>query len=456
MWPTPDTPLYLGLGLIPVLYVLMLIARLGLKEALSLRTAGVAFIWVGYHLSPWLAYISNEPWISFLLVSGHVNDGLLFSSLCMFGFIIGYGFILGYGAPPKALRKYSHLQFPKVKAKWLIWLSIISVALFIVSVGGIDEVWISSRARGAGQFDARDLAGKILHMLKVITIAFNIVVVCVAGLFIIQNKRKPLLQALGWLSIFIASLRMIWWFSRGAGFGFIILAFLALRVGGRRRIVLAAASIAMALYLGSVGLNERGMYSPGLGSFLQAVWTPSNNGDGAPTTMLFTTPNSNPLDAMAAWTRKTQTRHQDMPSIGDMILPFLWNLNPLPSEIFPLAKIGESLSTVMGTVGSTGLTTPALAEIYYVFGYPGSIVMAIFGAICAWFEKLTITRPGPISSIGLLLTFVSFPIGLHSSTRAMTRPVLYAYAFCVFMTRFSRERCSRSRRHVSDQRELIY
>lgn len=451
MWPTSSTPYLLGLGLIPVLYVLTLATRVGFKEAVSLRMAGVAFLWIGYHLSPWIAYLSGQPWTYFLLVPEYIDEGLRFSLLCMFCFLVGYSFVLGYGKPPKALRRFTYLRFPEIEVRWLLWLACICMVLFVISVGGLDQVWISSNSRSSGQFEVRDFTGKIVRMVKVASLAMNVVLACASALFIMQNKHKPWLQALGWLCLLVASMRMFWWFSRAAGFAFIILAFLALRLGGHRRLVLATFSITVALFLGSVGFNERAMYGSGLATFLQAATTSSIQGD-PDKAAIFVTADSNPLDAMAAWTRKTQTMYSDDPSGLDMAPLFFWNLNPLPSELVPLARIGEDLAVIMGTVGAAyGLTTPALAEVYYVFGYAGCLLIAVFGAICAWFEKQTIIRPGAISSICLLLTFSALPLGLHSTMRHMTRPVLYAYVLWWVASYVNRRRRAHRSRVSVDQ-----
>src|SRR5688572_15078645 len=89
MWPTDTTLHLLLMGVAIPFYELARIARLGLQEATSMRFCGVAFLWIGYHLSPWLAYL-GYTWDDFLLVPALLDRGLLFSLLCMAGFVFGH------------------------------------------------------------------------------------------------------------------------------------------------------------------------------------------------------------------------------------------------------------------------------------------------------------------------------------------------------------------------------
>lgn len=58
------------IGIIPLIYVAILIRRYGIPEALSLRPVGVVFIWIGYHLSPWLYFATGQTWDHFFVGTG--------------------------------------------------------------------------------------------------------------------------------------------------------------------------------------------------------------------------------------------------------------------------------------------------------------------------------------------------------------------------------------------------
>jgi hypothetical protein len=135
----------------------------------------------------------------------------------------------------------------------------------------------------------------------------------------------------------------------------------------------------------------------------------------------------NPLDSVAAFTRIVELDSNHRYALS-MPFKLLWNLNPLPSELVPLFEIGEGLASAMGTWGNYDLTTPALAELWRVFGYWGSLGMLIVGMLCGWCEKRAVMQPSLLSLLNVLLFFAAFPVGLHSSLRPMTRPFVYGAA----------------------------
>ena len=174
---------------------------------------------------------------------------------------------------------------------------------------------------------------------------------CVATLYILQSKRGILRQITGWTGLLISSLSSISSFSRGAGFSFLIFAFLSMRYTGRKAVIKAIVSFAVAGYLGSVGLNERGSWYPGLGNFLDAALA-THVADSSKSKENFPLLNKNSLDAMAPWSRKTEAAYYEKSSVLVMAPRFLWNLNPLPSEFFPIAPLGRDLAEIMRTYGS--------------------------------------------------------------------------------------------------------
>jgi hypothetical protein len=178
--------------------------------------------------------------------------------------------------------------------------------------------------------------------------------------------------------------------------------------------------------LGTIGIAARNEYKPGLGTFLAAATAVGGTSD-EDRLVPFSSPGSNPLDAMSAWSRKADAAHGEALGFQERLVTFLWNLQPLPSELVPLKPLGRDLTEVMGIVGGlTGLPTPCLAELYYAFNHWGALLGILFGAACARFDTLAIIRPGVTSSICLVLCLASIPVSLHSPTRAVTRFMLYA------------------------------
>jgi hypothetical protein len=228
--------------------------------------------------------------------------------------------------------------------------------------------------------------------------------------------------------LLISSLKLFHGFSRGAGFSFFVLSFLVIKLKGPKWILIALISALLGYHMGSVGLDRRGDFKPGLSSYLSALIFQERT-IYKKKTEVFLSPDNNPLDALAPWSRKAQARQREKPDALITGFKLLWNLNPLPSEFVPLFKIGRSLSEIMKTWGHTGLTTPALAELYYALWVWGCLAGIPLGMVYGWFEKQNTFYPSWYSQVALLFCFLSLPIGLHSSLRSMTRPLLYAFVF---------------------------
>lgn len=422
-WPTEDTFILLLIGVIPIAFIIGMAAIKGINEFLSLRFVGVIFIWIGYHLSPWVSYITGSIWDNFLLVPMFIDDGLFFSSLCMMALMIGYQYAYKESSYAAVYDHGRSFKLTNIPTSLLSILAVLCGIAFIIKVGGIEEVWASSYGRGEGQFLARDLYGKLAHISNVLSTPLQIVLGVAASIYILQRKQIGA-QLLGWMFLFVASFSVMHGFSRGSGMAFVIMSFVALRLKGKRGISIAVIAIFIASFLGSVGYTQRGGTSPGLGNFITAAekYMFEDTGDSSRTA-----PIRNSLDAMAPFTRKALSKEIDEPDELVYGMRLLWNQNPLPSEFFPLYEIGSGLSKIMGTYGHTGITTPALAVIYYALGYYGSILYLFIGGILAWFEKQANTRGDMVGMVGLLLVLSSCVIGLHSSLRAMTRPLLYGY-----------------------------
>lgn len=425
MWPNEYTMWLLLAGLMPLVYASWLAVRYGVKELSSLRFIGVLFIWIGYHFSPWQSFLTGEMWDHYLLVPGQINAGLLFTTLAMVAFLIGYSQVF----PRKLARFRKHMPtkfaLPKVKPGWVLGMCVIVLIITIITLGGVDEFWSSRFPRGYGQFDARDFMGKLDRMLTVIRLPLEVILGLMGALLMLRAKGSKSGYILAFIALMVASLSSMWSFSRAAGFPFLFLAFFAIRMNVRHSLAIALPCVALALYLGSVGFHERGNYYPGIANYFQGAFLGWNEQDaswGRDQDYII----ANPLDAMAPFTRKAEQRASDSPSLFYHGLKFVWNLNPLPSEVVPVFSLGRSLSEVMGTYGHVGITTPSFAELYYVFGLSGFFIAALLGTGFAWFERRAVLYPSTINSIGITLVFLSMPVGLHNSMRAMTRPLMYA------------------------------
>lgn len=422
-----ETPslLLLILGLSPVAYVITLSVKYGFSEVISLRPVGILFFWIGYHLSPWIYYFTGTPWDSFLLVPYEINTGLLFSTLCNIFYLAGYAYIFRKRDAIYRIKNQSNYHI-NISYKIVLLLCFLVFIVSVITVGGLDELWSATRGRGEGQFVVRDWIGKINRMLTVLQTPLTLMLVIVSSLLVLKRTKSPMVRVLGIVGLLIASLYGMYGFSRGSGFPFILFIFIALRLKGLRFLPYAALIIIPAIYLGSVGLNERGNYNPGVGNFLSAMFNPQVQSSATKQHSLAEW--VNPLDAQASFTRLADSITWQQPSAWDLGPKLIWNLNPLPSEIVPLYQVGMGLAEMMGTVGSTGITTPSFAQLYFVFGYAGSLALLVIGLLSSWFEKRFVHNPTLLNIFFVIVVFAAFPVGLHSGLRPMTRPFVYAIA----------------------------
>lgn len=428
MWPTEYTPWLLLFGIVPVLYAFWLVLKNGAREATSLRFVNIIVIWIGYHLSPGIAYIDGQPWQSFLLAPSRLDEALAFSAMAMFSILLGYAVV--FRRREVRLRRSVPGQWllPRAKASWVLALAVVVFALVVNNIGGLEELWVASYSRGEGQWAERTLSVRFSRALNVLMLPLAVCLIVIAALHLLKNPRLPSRIVVGSIGLLVAMLPWIHGFSRMAGFPLLILVFLAFkfRKASLPMWGVSAALVCVALYLGQVGLDQRGFYSPGVGSYLHAMVAGQSTPAGHAEAPGWIQPDINPLDASAPFTRKIYAMSSDgTPQSLSSLGLFVYHINPVPSLLLPPGSIGPSLSTAMGTTGSTGLTTPALAEIFVVFGYLGLALTFMLGAVYGYLDRYALRYPGAASQLAVLLAVLSVGIGLHSGIRALTRPLLY-------------------------------
>jgi len=430
MWPTASTPVLLTMGLSAFLLAFVPVMRNGIQEATRFRFISVLLMWLGYHLSPWLMYLSGSESADSLLVQDYIDRGLLMSSLAMFSILLGYDFYRPQRSSEhssevtwkQSLRRISQLQ--------VLLLTLASFAAFLILVGGPLEAWDSQLPRGYGQFEERDGLGKIKQMAVVLSVLLHLAAGGAAVLYMIHERARPRKKIFGAVCAITSSFHWAWSFSRVAGVILGFYAFIVVKLYGKRKLLTACIALMLAIYFGLVGFLGRDA-NPGIKNYLIAVIKPHLLLNTIETGQM-PLPDQNFLNFMGAWTRKAEQREADEPSLLPSMLTFVWNLQPLPSEIAGLRPLGQNLSEVMGTVGSnTAITTPALAEVYYLFGFGGAVVYVCIGWMFAWLDW--VSRRSHIL-LGVTLTFCGISaaaVGLHSGIRAMTRPFVYAFALII-------------------------
>ena len=132
MWPTEQTLPLLLFGTLPLAYVAAKVAR-NPAEFISLRTCGTLLVWVGYQLSAWIAYMSNLTPKNFVLVPSFIDEGLLFSTMCLLCFLCGHGLVCRR-ARARSLNVHL-LDFPVPRSCKNLVLGFIALSLALASYG---------------------------------------------------------------------------------------------------------------------------------------------------------------------------------------------------------------------------------------------------------------------------------------------------------------------------------
>lgn len=433
-WPTPAGLLWLYLGAVPVLLCVVMLLANPRRIVFSTLFGFIASLWVGYHLTPLLA-IRTGGWSSFLLRAEHVETGIAYATLAMLAFLLGY-LPLMRGDPSLATRRFAGIDAFLPSTALVVALTILTFLSFLLSIGGPGQLWQADYGRGEGQFDAMTAFRMIEGYAITATSVLSFATALLAGMLLARRFVSPL----GWIGIAVALLQGMHGFSRTAGFPLIVLAILLIVRRGMWAVTPAILVLLLALWLGWTGFTMRSV-NPGIGTFLAALGSPAAGLDASAVGTGSETfdPAMNPLNALDPWTTRAMTRDLDRPELGQGFLDILKILQPVPSFLVPWQlRMGDSLSVVLGTSGSTGITTPALGELYYALGYSGLLLLVPLGSFCAVVDQQFHARKRPRDAIVVVLFLIGFGTGLHSGLRAMTRPILYAVLFAYLMSIYDR------------------
>lgn len=447
MWPTSYTIWYLLLGLLPFFFLTYTFLRYGHQDLLSLRTIVIFLIWIGYHLSPWIAYLQNGDWHNNrLLVPQYIDTALLFSDLSIFAILSGYS--LAFRKKDAVIRKKFPIVWmvPNIRWTWVIISAFILLMLTIYTVGGFSDFWMASYSRGEDQWAEQTWDVRLNHMLKILVAPLTILVILLACFHILKKPTSFSRLMIGIIGIIIACLPKMHHFSRMAGFPLYILVVMTLRYSKVKFFTLfpLAFLIILATYMGNLGYEERNNYHPGIGGYLQAALDSilvDQSKVRYATTSKTIDANINTLDCVAPFTRKVESQKAFGDEPGLIYMPILlFHINPIPSGIVNPGSIGMSLTEYMGTTGHAGLATPALAELYYALGYLSLLFLVLLGVVFGYFDRYAVYRPGPVSQLAILLMVIGTGISLHGGIRAWTRPILYAFIITILATKFFNRR----------------
>lgn len=431
MWPTDASFILLSIGLIPLFVAIVSMVLYSSSNSVSLVSMYVIVNWFGYHFNPWVAFL-GAYWSNRLLVESFVDEALVFSTLSMLACL------LGARIANKNIIQHTHLHLYQPAMPFrinaiVLGLYILFVLIsFIIYVGGLDQVFYSSTARGAGQFDERTTYYQINNINTTFLHFLSMVLAVISTMYIIQQKhlRDFIFINLGYLGLLVASLRGVHYFSRAGGLALVISAIVLAKINGFRSFFSIIVCLFLSLIIGHIGYTQRDSYTPGLANFAMAAGDTFSgifltdetgaNHDETPLTEL------NLFSGVESWTLKAWSSTLEDHFFYQDLADFLINLNPLPSIILPSKQIGIDLSKIAGTQGITGITTPFLADIYYVFGHPGALLMVLFGYMLQRMDNNFRKEQSSLSLIIVFFGMIATIAGVQKDVRTIMRPLWYA------------------------------
>lgn len=401
-----------------------LVSAHGTQELLRFRSMGVIVMWIGYHLAPWIAYLSDRPYRNFLLVPGYVDRGLVFSALSMIGFMVG-----GSLQRLPKLATFADLKAKLSKPlplKWILIALVFSLGTFLIEVGGPAQLLYSSHTHGEGQFAERlTWTAKAAQMVNVTKPLTDLVLaVCCANLLLAARSTLSRVGVAA-TGLAVAMMASLWSFSRTAGWPLLVLAAYALAVKSRRKWIIGIACCVIAAGLSWVGYNGRGETKSGLANFAQVALHARELSAGINSKSTHSMDYS--FDAMPPWTRKAALSDQEAPESLSALDALAQQVSPVPSELVKPSPMGIDLAVAMGTAGTTGITTPALGEAYWVGGFTALWMPFAFGILCNKLEAVAAMAPALFGWLMRCVCYLSLPISLHQGIRGATRPFVYCF-----------------------------
>lgn len=436
MWPTNHTLLYLIFGLVPLLFVARWVVLYGIQELLRFRSIGTIVTWVGYQYAPWAVYFSGKPFHNFLVVSGYLDKGIVFSALCMIFFMAGASF-----KPMPQSHEFARVRatlMRPVRFELIVLAFVLSLGTLLMITGGIGELLHSAHPRGWGQFDQRvTLSSNLLQMVSATRPFLDLALAVGSASLLFSSRASRFQKTFAWIGILTSMLENIDGFSRAAGWPLCVVAAYAFAVGSKHKWLIGTTCVLAFAWLGSVGYHGRGLTNPGIMNFVEVASNPQVLTEQAATKSSGNT--DYPFDAMSPWTRRAFATDLAPPDLVMAVKTLLEQLDPLPSELTHPPTMGEDLAITMGTYGSTGITTPALGEVYWVGAFTALWIPLLAGLMFNYLERITLSLPSFWGWLMRLMCFLCFPISLHQGIRGASRPLVYCL-LAYFLWRFLAER----------------
>jgi hypothetical protein len=405
--------------------------------------AFLVVVGIQYFASPLISFLSGS-WMSYMFRDiSSPNAAVTFACVSIIGVTLGYKASIRLGSKESInvhsdLKKNVYLLINKyLKIEFLI-LIVLAVWIFFLLFhyslfGDLSNVFYSSEVRGFGQFTDQGISVDIGYFFNNISSALAIIGSVLLGFFCgLKEKNNGLALVMSMLILVLLSAPFFFKYSRMSGICFIVFSIFYLMPNGKRvyRLIPFFCVIIFSFYLNMIGFTHRG--DNGYFNFLVDFFNPNltiislylNGFDGYKDYAAL-----NFLDSVAPFAAHTYYSISDVGFFASM-QQFLLAIQPLPSRLFSgVVVIGASLSNEFGTVGSTGITTPAFSELNYLFGYFSFILFFIYGIFLRLVDLKLATRPGVASVMIFVLVLAGIFVAGHSGLRSFARPTLLAFVF---------------------------
>jgi hypothetical protein len=429
---TENAIIFLFLGLIvyaAAIFRVVLRDQIGL---LSLHFIFMSFIAIGYLFNP-LWHLLFGGWEHLFLRPEFIETAILNAVLIMVAFWFGYALFgprwkrgkqlsIRHAAGHDVIKR----SLKKIRYRYLVGIATALLCTLIFSTGGVSELLASDIQRGSQQWGDGGITGRLASLANIISNLLGVSGAGIAAIYVHGCKKQWPIAVMKVLPLlFIFSIPFIESFSRMSGGPIALFAIISISLRIPWSVTWGAALIALGMTLSLNGYFMRSLYSPGVLNFFDAYF---NGLAGAP---IFTGPFNpnyiNIFNAVDRFTLKASVSQFELRGDFQSFVNFIGIIQPLPSQLVGLqASAGASLTEALGTQGVLSITTPALGEIYHLFGYSGTLVFFFYGGLCGRLDRAFIRSNAIVFQLMRLLFIIGFASGLHKGFRAMTRPIVYA------------------------------
>lgn len=435
-----DGMLFFGIVALLIVSILLVGNKRGKSPAVGIYFF-LAWTFFQYFLSPIVSNLSGG-WEGFLLFPHKVDQAICVAML----FVLSVA--LGYAAGRASERRNSILSNPldSVRESRIFNGSyrriavIASLSFLLLCIhhllvyGGLQNLFYSELSRGAGQFSEKGFEAIVAASFYTGSGGAGAAAAVMMGAHI---GRKPRLGVFDFFlivaTVVACSFPFFSGFSRASGVIALLMGIAILIPGGSKagHKLFVIILFFLGIYLCAVGITQRAA-PQGIASFIAHAINPDMDlvaayiGEGPEANLGYA--NANPFDAIASISAYLSfSEHREIGDILFSIKDLFFAMQPLPAALLGQpVRFGPDLATAMGTVGTLGLTTPALAELYHLFGW--LFIFLSFGY--GWFmrradvmlyEGRRMTR-----FIVLMLVLGGIVVAGHNGLRAFARPTVLA------------------------------